>query len=384
MNQPSPAFGAVSSQELAASTTISTEQLCQVASELAQNHMLEPNIRRKHGRTLIRRFRDNADRLRFLNREFRQSVRKNDYVPQEADWILDNFFVIEEQLQEIDNDLPPTYLDELPRVVGGEPRVYLLAHEVVARMDAALDEDSLSQYLDSYQRTRTLSIGEMWAFPIMLRIALVERLRRLADQLWLNQQAHDYATRVVERFRRTNRFEIDDSKLMQSAVWVASQAERNQQVDSAALSSALHDRLRDVGWKLSDLERLNHQSSAMAQVSFANTITSMRLMSVVDWTSFFEDHCLAEQALRRDPSGIYASCDAATRNTYRRNVEVLSKRTTYSDKEVAEVVVELCSRNANKSTAGLNIESHVGYWLADKGLVSSRTNCVSSPTSMNV
>ncbi len=169
-------------------------------------------------------------------------------------------------------------------------------------------------------------------------------------------------------FFQNERFDVDPNRLLQIAPWVALEAEQSRSSKSSALLNSLHDRLHEIGWKLTDLERLNHQSAARSQISFANTITSMRLMSVIDWVTFFEDHCVAELQLRLDPAEVYSLCDPSTRNVYRTSVEKLAKRTAFSDEEVAKIVVEMCSKHRRVYPGSPPIESHVGYWLLDKGL----------------
>ena len=357
-------------------------QLMTAATQLSQASELVP-VSRRNRRTLIHRFAKNAKLIRDVHSAIRKAHQTQKFVPIEADWITDNYFVIEEQLQEIANDLPPGYLDELPRVANGEPRVYQIAYQIVTRTGGAFDEDLLSGFMYQFQRESVLSIGEMWAFPIMLRLMLVEQLRRLVDQMQAAQQAHEYATQIVENFRRTGRLRIDPTRLIQVAPFVAEQAERNP--DSSALKwiEELKSLLESNGWKLNDLLRLDNQRSASAQVQLSNVITSMRLMSALEWQNFFEEHCAAELELRNDPAKLYSAMTPATRNIYRSSVERISKRSKLTDLQVAKAAICLAEdprlrsttqawSQANALTEDLDpvspLESHVGYWLIDEGV----------------
>ena len=102
-----------------------------------------------------------------------------------AEWLLDNFHIITEALREVRTDLPPGYYDRLPKLAAGPlaglPRVYWLALELIAHTDSALEEPTLAEFIRAYQAVTPLTIGELWAVPIMLRLVLVENLSRLAE-----------------------------------------------------------------------------------------------------------------------------------------------------------------------------------------------------------
>ena len=94
---------------------------------------------------------------------------------------------MQEQLREIREDLPRSFYDELPKLASppfaGFPRVYELAHELVVHTDSSLDEELIAGFIASYQQVTPLTSGEIWAVPIMLRLVLVENLRRLCGHM---------------------------------------------------------------------------------------------------------------------------------------------------------------------------------------------------------
>lgn len=106
----------------------------------------------------------------------------------------------------------------------GHPRAYALALELVSHTDGSVDMENLSVYVRAYQSGSPLRLGELWAVPIMLRLALIENLRRVAYRV-ASRRRHrdpadvyarmDFRTRdryrhVVERLaKRTGRAEPD-------------------------------------------------------------------------------------------------------------------------------------------------------------------------------
>ena len=120
-----------------------------------------------------------------------------------AEWLLDNFHLIEAQLREIHAGLPRSYFRSLPTLqdepLAGLPRVYGIAWAFVAHTDGAFDEALLVHFLCAYQETRELNLSELWALSTTLRVVLVENLRRLAERVATNKAAREVANLVCDR-----------------------------------------------------------------------------------------------------------------------------------------------------------------------------------------
>src|SRR5882724_694342 len=139
------------------------------------------------GRSLLPRVQDNGRVLREGYREIAKAIREERAITPAAEWLVDNFHIVDEQLREIRDDLPPGFYRELPKLAEGHlrgyPRVYGLAWAIVAHTDSRFDAAWLVGFVRAYQRVQPLTIGELWAVPISLRIVLVENLRRLAVRI---------------------------------------------------------------------------------------------------------------------------------------------------------------------------------------------------------
>src|SRR5262249_20388905 len=162
---------------------------------------------------LPRRFVENGRHLVAAHEWITELTRRKESITPDAEWLLDNFHIVEDTLREIRVDLPRGYYRKLPKLsdgpFAGYPRVYVLALELIAHTDSSLDETNIIRFVQAYQTVVPLRIGELWAVPIMLRLSLIETLRRLADQMveaWSHrreaQGCCDELVTARERFER--------------------------------------------------------------------------------------------------------------------------------------------------------------------------------------
>ncbi|NLF22765.1 MAG: hypothetical protein GX590_06330, partial [Lentisphaerae bacterium] len=163
---------------------LSVEQLKRFARELAREHAVDtgPGYNR-----LLPRLADNAEALRESHEVFLAADAAERRLSAPEEWMLDNFYLIEQQIELARIHLPRRYSHLLPRLTKGPhrglPRVYGMAAELIAHLDGLLDAEAIAAFVGAYQTTETLNLGELWAFPISLRLALIENLRRVAVRL---------------------------------------------------------------------------------------------------------------------------------------------------------------------------------------------------------
>ena len=314
----------------------------------------------------FRRYAENAEFLRDSIEIIAAGAREGLNLQPEAEWLLDNFYVVEEQLREIRDDLPRRYFRELPKMASGEPRVYALALELVAHTDSVLDEESIVRFVNEFQTVAPLSMGEVWAVPIMLRLVLTENLRRIAAQMLSSLASERMAKQILERWPEGGPCPFELSPIDECRSLIFHLIDKLQEDGSTNL-----DRIRELERSLArhDLTiqqtvHLEHQRQASSQVSIGNVITSMRLISAIDWVSFFERTNLSEQILRADPAGVYGRMDFESRDRYRHIVEDLSKGCELTEAQISETVIRLAGEHDFQT----DIRSHVGFWLTDHGL----------------
>ncbi|HKG90773.1 MAG TPA: glucoamylase family protein [Gemmatimonadaceae bacterium] len=299
-----------------------------------------------------------------------------------GDWLLDNFHVVQEHIREVRESLPRGYYRELPELASGPlagyPRVYELAITLISHTEARIDLDTIHLFVGAFQQVSPLSMGELWAVPAMLRLGLLESVRRMAlrtvqrlDELaaadrWAADIEHasgrgdgaltlaledfvahhppltaTFVSRFLQRLRLTRGAFPPLVRLEQ---WIADEAMAAE--DAAARST----------------ERL-----ALSQLMMANGITSLRAIARMDWRTFVERESATEALLRADPAGFYARMTFATRDAYRHVVERIAKRTRLREEAVARRALELAGGAGGSDPADPR-RAHVGYYLIGDGL----------------
>src|SRR5882724_5010669 len=332
----------------------SVERLEQYAQTLAAEHK---TVNRKARAQLLPRLEDNGRKLVAAYRTLVEAIRNGRSISPAAEWLVDNFHIVEEQLREIREDLPKSYYHELPKLADGElkdyPRIYAVAVALIAHTDCRLDTTTLRRFIAAYQTVAPLSIGELWAVAITLRLALVENLRRLAVGIVRAREEREQADKLADKLlelapRRpdglvslvSERFGKRE-KIPQSFVVQLTQRLREQ---DPAVMPVIEWLEKQLAWQATSIEQVihaEHQRQASTQVTVGNIITSMRLLSTLDWRDFFESVSLIEPLLGADPAGAYAKMEFWTRDRYRHVIERISKRTRSNELEVARAAVEL-------------------------------------------
>jgi hypothetical protein len=356
----------------------SVEQLARHARTLAAEHRaaIRPGSNR-----LLARLGTNEQGLRAFNRAT-LAVDPSRRITPAAEWLLDNFYLIEEQIQMARRHLPRGYSRELPRLLGGPsaglPRVYDIVLEMIAHVDAQIDTAPLSAFIAAYQGVNYLKLGELWAIPIMLRLGLIENLQRITARLTLGRQDRDLADMWVDRLQEMaekspSHLVIVVAEMAGSDIPLTTSfvAEFNQRLSrqSPVLHLArgwLEQRLAEEGLSLEQLVQRESQNQAADQVSISHSIASLRLLSATDWKEFVETLSLVEKTLRCDPAGVYGAMDFATRDRYRHAVEFFARHGRLPEADVARQAVQLAAESAQQLGRS-DRSAHVGYYLIDKG-----------------
>jgi len=302
---------------------LSIERLEDRALALAASLTIDPNPHRRAENTFPR-FDDNVRLLRVAYRTLADDVRTGQFVVSAAEWLLDNFHLIASEISDISRNLPRTYSRTLPALAGrehaGEARVYAIALEVIRHSDSRLDRQQLIQFLNSYQQVAPLTIGELWAWPSMLKLALVENLRRLADELLSARSARRAADRYVSRAEGQTGVEALPAGTEPAFVVQLLHRVREYGLRLPGIRVAVDDDLTLRHTTAEEAVRGEHQRQGVAQVSMANAVTSLRLCATLDWQDYVEAVSLVERVLQRDPAGVYGRMDFLSRDAQRRAV----------------------------------------------------------------
>lgn len=363
------------------SELFSPEQMQNYGKILAQSHILCTSTRKQNG--FLKRMDNNQAVLEDVRNLLTETVNANRRIVPAGEWLLDNFYLIENIILTTRRDLPLNYSRELPRLQNsadeGQPRVYAIAIECISHGDGYVDAEALPGFINAYQTISRLTLGELWAVPIMLRLALIENLRRIAIRISRGIDAKKQATIWAERIIAQT--ESDPNSLF---ILVADMARSKPMLSSsfvAELSQKLYgkgtlctmpltwieQKLSESGLTIESLVQSEIQQQTADQVNISNTIGSLRSLDANDWKDFVESTSHVEKSLRKDPSEQYAKMDFQTRDTYRHAVERLAKQSGLDEQNIALLAIKLAQAHKGKKEDDKRL-LHVGYYLLDKGL----------------
>lgn len=353
--------------------------LAEHARRLARTQTVEADEGR--GRPLRPLLRDALADLTGAYRALAVSGRAGETLTPAAEWLLDNFHVVRDQLREAEDALPRAYYRLLPKLkVGpyqGLPRAYEIVETLAELTDNAADPEHLEAFVRGYQEVELLTLAELWALPILLRMVLAQRVAALAapmhEALDDRHAAAEWAARIAETGREDPSevvhvlAEMARERAPLSSPFVLALAGTLQaQGGNATALAWVEHRLRARRVSLDDVERLETQRETQWQASIANAILAVRAVAEADWTVFVEALSGVEQMLREDPAGVYARMDKATRDDYRHHVERLARHSPETEFGVAERALAL-AREAAEAEERVPASDHVGYWLVGRG-----------------
>jgi len=361
------------------------DRLAERARAVARQQRIAELARRHGPGPLLRRLDDTRQVLADVREALADAASRNVDISTAGDWLLDNYYIVEEHMREIRTSLPSSYYQELPKLATGKlrgyPRVYELAIELIAHTEGRLDLENITLFTREYQRVQALRLGELWAVPTMLRLGLVENIRRMALRTAARLAEVENADRWANRLRDASEQSADalsrvlstfiDSHPPLTPTFVArflSQI-RSYQTNFTPLVW-LEQWIAEDGPSAEEAVTRSNRRAALTQVTVTNSIMSLRTIARLDWNQFVESLSVTEAVLRQDPGGAYAAMSFASRDQYRHVVEGIAKRVEKEEDEVAQQCVAL-ARDSVATAGGANDptgrKTHIGYWLVDEG-----------------
>lgn len=356
--------------------SINKEELERHAVQLSQYYSdagKKSNCRRRLMKSLDKSYVQVLETYKYID----QQVKNNKEVVPAAEWMLDNLYLIEKEYKDIMHNMPASYYKDLPiikkGIMRGYPRAYQLAVELISHTDGRIDESTVEIFINAYQRNTILLMGELWAFPIMLRIALIQNISQISERIIFSEEekikGDTFATRLIDAFNEgslrdeLNRLEASNisfnSHFTESFIKVL----RANGIDNSDIYNWLDKKLEIQETTTERLITSEHQKQANFQISMGNSITSIREIGALNWRDTFEKLSFVENILIKDPSGIYSCMDFESKDYYRHKIEKISKNSSAAEAYIAKKSVEC----AEKAEGNEDYLRHVGYYIIDNG-----------------
>ncbi|MDP9176783.1 MAG: carbohydrate-binding protein [Gemmatimonadota bacterium] len=358
---------------------LGADRLAKHARNIARKHRLLPPKKQRGPGPLLLRLDDSRRVLDEVHDRLADSAERGVDISPAGEWLLDNSYIVQEQIREIRTNLPGGYYQELPKLANGTlaeyPRVYDVAIELIAHTEGHLSLENITLFVREYQKVATLRMGELWAIPTMLRLGLVENIRRMtlrvAARLDEVEVADKWAARLMAANEKSTEaltvelkaFIADHPPFTPTFVTRFLHQMRGYQANFTPLIW-LEQWIAEEGPTAEEAVTRSNRRIAATQVTVANCITSLRTISRLDWKDFVESQSATEKILRKDATGDYPKMAFATRDHYRHIVENIAKRTRMTEESVATAALGLAAAASKSAQPRL---AHVGYYLVDEG-----------------
>lgn len=354
---------------------LNKEQLKTYLENIASDHTLKENSERET--YPIPRLIDNFEYITRTYDMLNQHLKLGINIHQAGEWLLDNYYVIEETLKEVRKELP---LKKYVSFIGigsgkykGYARSYVVAAEIASYTEGNFKAKDLEEYLESYQKKKTLNMDEIWNINLFFKIALIERIREICEKIYLSQMQKLKVESIIERLveikpkdelKFGTQTKILESYGENSYTFIEYMSYRLRKYGKKGIAylNILEEEINKQGLTLQEVIKKEHFDVALKKVSIGNSIKSIHALQRMNFSEVFEEINGVEEILKEDPSGVYKNMDYKTKEYYRGKVKEIAKKTKISEIYISKKVVEL----AKKESIGTK-ESHIGYYLIDEG-----------------
>lgn len=319
-----------------------SEQMERLGSSLAETHKLSKEAGGDH---LLKRMADNERVLHETHKLISDLIKKDYQIPPAGEWLIDNFYLIEDHVRSAKFQFPKEYSKDLPLLdyghSSGELRIYDIVLHVISHSDGRIDIESLSSFLKAYQAVANLKLGELWAIPIMLRLALIENMRRVSARVAIDmvnvKLANYWAGKMLEAVEKDPKDLLlvmadmarSDPPRVSAFVSELTRQLKGKGPELASPLRWMEQQLAESGKTSAEFVNDENQKQATDQISMKNSVGSLRLLASIDWRIFVETNSIVEQILCEDNEQVYGSMDFSTRDRYRHVVEQIAKKVRY-------------------------------------------------------
>lgn len=307
-----------------------------------------------------------------------EHIKKNIEIHPAGEWLLDNFYVIEETVKKIKKEMPLKKYKELPGIASGIyegfARIYLVASEIASYTDNKIDDETIKIALNAYQKQKNLNMEEIWNLWVFLEIAIIENIRAVCEKIYVSQTQKYKVEGIIERLvEKKEEFKFKSPKISFRPNHLKNEMKypfieymsyklKRFGKKGIAYINILEEEVKKTGITISEAIQKEHFDIALQKVLIGNSITSIKEISRINFLMLFEEINGVEEILKKDPANVYSKMDYATKAYYREKIKELSNKTKISENYIANKVLEISNENLTDDK-----KSHIGYYLIDEG-----------------
>ncbi|URZ17704.1 GH36-type glycosyl hydrolase domain-containing protein [Clostridium felsineum] len=324
--------------------------------------------------------------IKKLDRSFSMIIRGYEYFDREirnskeivpaAEWLLDNLYLIEKEYKDIKHNMPEICCKKMPVMREGAfkdlPRAYYLGVKIINKLSGKISEDSIISCVQQYQKSSMLTSSELWALPLMFRMAVIQNISRIIESIVFAQREKRKADKLGFEIIDSQQLNVDRVKkvLMNQEIMTSHFIERfvkslrDNGVDDGEIYEYIDTRLQMQETTTSEMVVLEHKRQAEFQVLMGNCVNAIREIEALNWKSCFEKLSIVESILREDAANIYSNMDFSSKDYYRHNIEKMANRFKMPESFIAKAAVK-CAKEDNSK---YDIKKHIGYYIIDNGV----------------
>lgn len=301
-----------------------------------------------------------------------------------GEWLLDNFYVIEETFKKIEKSLTLKQYIKFPGIINGKykgfARIYVLASEIVAFNDELITEEKITNAIKSYQMRKILSMEEIWNIGLFIQLAIIQKISSICDKIYDSQIEKYKVENIYERLveKKTNRERHFNEKIRNknkiselnySFIEYMVYKLRRIGQRGAPYLEILEKQLNKLGETIDDIVQKEHLYIATIKIQIGVNITSIKSINRINFENIFEKTNKIEEILNKDPSGYFQIQTEDTKELYRNKIQKISKKTGVSEIYITEEVLKLCYKYKKMDNLKDKRKTHVGYYIIDEGIV---------------
>ena len=359
---------------------LDNEQLQKYMEKIAHNQSIKPYSTKDT--YPITRLNEN---FKFIEKTYillSNHIKKGINIHPAGEWLLDNFYLIEETVKRINKEMNLKKYLRLPCVSEGLnkgfSRIYVIASEIIAYTDCKIDDEVLNLVLSAYQKRKNLSMEEIWDLWIFLEISIIENIRDICEQIYSCQMQKYKVENIVERLidKKENReqkfkiiknsYNIKDSNKFPFIEYMSYKLKKYGK-NGIAYLNILEEEVNKLDLTISEIIEKEHSLVATYKVLMGNCINSIREILGINFTDLFENINGVEEILKKDPAKVYEKMDYRTKEVYRNKINELGKRTRLAESYIAKVALNL-AKQKEKDEGKESKKSHIGYYLIQDGI----------------